>query len=513
MFIFQMEKPKQTLKIKKVKRWSEDDMKKAILATVNGSSLRSAAKSFGVCESNIRRRQKMMRAGEQLVGSGRKLALSVDVEVQLAKCIGVLCNAGFSPSMPDIKDLVRDYVTAHNISTPFKENRPGKDWLRNFMDRQHLSMKKANMISAARKSTTANPFIIYDFYEVLEEVIAEKKLTPAQIWNCDESGFPTDPGKCKVISPIGETAYKITWGAGRENISTLAAVSASGRALDALIIFSGKNFQSTWKGNKSLPNTMFGVSSQGWMDTEVFLEWFNRFLVQVTERPLLLIYDGHLSHVSIALIEKAIEEDVMLLKLPPHVMDKLQPLDVCCFGPLKREWERLLNNRINVLGPRETISKGTFVDLLCSIWHTGLSPSNIIAGFRTTGIVPIDSGKYPVSRFDERLLKRYNRWVELWKPGDIVMEEMALSISTPVKLRPMLKPATEQQSVREQANGLHLPATPTLSSMATLSSTPILTPTQTQMEQYDNCVCETCTTIGPKPAPIPRKVWVPAWML
>ena len=214
-------------------------------------------------------------------------------------------------------------------------------------------------------------------------------------------------------------AYKITWGAGRENISTLAACSAAGRALDPLIIFSGKNFQSTWKAEKSLPNT----GSQGWMDTVVFFAWFQKFLDQVPECPLLLIYDGHLSHVCVELIEKAIEEDVVLLKLPPHVTDKLQPLDVCCFGPLKRVWEQLLNNRINVMGPKETISKGTFADLLCSIWHTGLSPTNIIAGFRTTGIVPVDSGKYPVSRFDERLLKRYNRWVELGKPDDVVMEE------------------------------------------------------------------------------------------
>ena len=47
-------------------------------------------------------------------------------------------------------------------------------------------------------------------------------------------------------------------------------------------------------------------------------------------------------HVSIQVIEKAIDEDVNILKLPPHVTDKLQPLDVACFGPLKRAWEKPL---------------------------------------------------------------------------------------------------------------------------------------------------------------------------
>ena len=46
------------------------------------------------------------------------------------------------------------------------------------------------MISAARKLATANPFIINDFYDVIEHIIKEKNLQPNQIWNCDESGFP-----------------------------------------------------------------------------------------------------------------------------------------------------------------------------------------------------------------------------------------------------------------------------------------------------------------------------------
>ena len=38
------------------------------------------------------------------------------------------------------------------------------------MRRNKLSHKKAKMISSARKSNMANPFIIYDFFDQLEEV-------------------------------------------------------------------------------------------------------------------------------------------------------------------------------------------------------------------------------------------------------------------------------------------------------------------------------------------------------
>ena len=107
------------------------------------------------------------------------------------------------------------------------------------MKRKKLSLKKANMISAARKSCTGNPFIIYDFYEQLSNIISSKRLQAHQIWNCDESGFPNDPHKCKVVSVKGKTAYKVTCGARRENISTLAVVNAAGRVLPPLDNFWG----------------------------------------------------------------------------------------------------------------------------------------------------------------------------------------------------------------------------------------------------------------------------------
>ena len=90
------------------------------------------------------------------------------------------------------------------------------------------------------------------------------------------------------------------------------------------------------------------------------------------------------------MIEKATEEDVTILKFPPHVTDKLQPLDVACFSPLKREWEKTLNAWTNEWGPRETIKKSTFVNKLGDIWHKGLSPDNVKSGFRATGVYPVD---------------------------------------------------------------------------------------------------------------------------
>ena len=73
------------------------------------------------------------------------------------------------------------------------------------------------------------------------------------------------------------------------------------------------------------------------MDIEVFAEWFEQFSNQITKQPLLLLFDGHMTHVSLGVIKKALEDNIIIVKFLPHVTDVLQPLDVSCFGPLKRK--------------------------------------------------------------------------------------------------------------------------------------------------------------------------------
>ena len=94
-----------------------------------------------------------------------------------------------------------------------------------------------------------------------------------------------------------------------------------------------------------LPYFFFIYLLIGWMETSTFASWFKVSLKMVKERPLLLLYDGDLTHTSIPMIKAALEQDV-ILKFPPQVTDVLQPLDVACFGPLKRIWEARLQKRV-----------------------------------------------------------------------------------------------------------------------------------------------------------------------
>lgn len=69
-----------------------------------------------------------------------------------------------------------------------------------------------------------------------------------------------------------------------------------------------------------------------------------------SKRPILLILDGHGSHLTDRMIELAIEHDIHLYCLPPHTTHRLQPLDVGVFGPLQRRWEERCDDVVVTTG-------------------------------------------------------------------------------------------------------------------------------------------------------------------
>ena len=235
------------------------------------------------------------------------------------------------------------------------------------------------------------------------------------------------------------------------------------------------------RAENALPNTYYGVSAKGWMTSAIMLDWFSNFIEHVTERPLLLLFDGHLTHFSIDVIKKAMDNDIILMKLPPHVTDVMQPLDVGMFSPLKKAWENLLNKNITILGEETSLNKSTFVSMLCSIWRDCMTANNAISGFRATGIYPCDPLKYPTDRFDKRLMLEFNDWVNAGRPaarsqyGDAVGDkELPLEANIEFTIDEQL-PSTSKQADCV----LLLPSTSKqIPLMSTTISTPLIQPTE-----------------------------------
>lgn len=67
-------------------------------------------------------------------------------------------------------------------------------------------------------------------------------------------------------------------------------------------------------------------------------------------KPIILMYDGHGSHVTLEMIDKAMQHNIILFCLPPHTTHHLQPCDVGAFGPLKCAWNKRCDHVFQTTG-------------------------------------------------------------------------------------------------------------------------------------------------------------------
>ena len=364
------------------------------------TSLRELSKEFNIPKSVLHRHIAAATKGTQLKQKGRTTVFSNDEILELKNCVIDMAELGFAPTLSDIREIVTDYVNENNhlkgkeiFNYKGVSGSPGPDWIASFMKTSGLSLKNATKLSKARSNATKNPFIINHWYDLLEETIDKLGLgdRPDLIWNADESGLPSEPKRCKVISLKGQPTLQIVTGSDRENMTVLAAASASGKVLPPLIIFSGKQVQTTWRPqvNTGTEYPWIFANASGWMTTDTFFKWFVEWetstrstLEDGTIEPRIMIYDGHLSHVGYGTIIHARNHNVTILKLPPHTTDLLQPLDVSVFGSLKVKWGAALFKRLRK--SRSALSKSEFSTLLVSddVWKSSCTEETVQNGFK-----------------------------------------------------------------------------------------------------------------------------------
>ncbi|KAG5897656.1 hypothetical protein JTB14_024485 [Gonioctena quinquepunctata] len=348
--------------------------------------------------------------------SGKPRVFPIDVEIKLAENIKTMNRWGFGLTRKELLDTVQQYV-----QSPFKDGRPGEDWYLSFSKRHRLSLKKAELLEASRAKQHQDPFIIYDFFDKLESIQIENHVM-------------TKPNSVMIQKKLGLLLELKRWHKGKvrgrvrhDHCTSLCKCG--------------------WSKNASLSPAQ---GDNGWMTEQVFFKWFEQvFLAHCKDRPAILIYDGHLSHVSQALIELAMSENIIILKLPPHTSALLQPLDVSVFKGVKSTWNlRLADWQRRHIG--EKISKSVFANILGEVWYS-IKDTAIINGFRKTGVYPCDRSVIPKTIFDKEKLARYDK-------QNIVNQEKS---DNGVQNKENTTPQTEEASKDSTNNEPSISATPT----------------------------------------------------
>ena len=218
-------------------------------------------------------------------------------------------------------------------------------------------------------------------------------MKPMNIFNMDETGVTIVHKGGKVVTEIGRrNVWAITAGEKGKTHTILTCVSASGFLLPPFLIYPRQRITENLKEG-AIAGTVFHCSDSGWVNTDLFLVWLEFFAQSIPpSRPVLLILDGHSSHVSIEAIEFARSNNIHMLCLPAHTTHILQPLDVGVFKSFKSFYYKACKKRM-AEHPNRVITTEQIASLVGVAWPQSITPVNIMSGFKKCGIYPLNPGE------------------------------------------------------------------------------------------------------------------------
>ncbi|XP_011877480.1 PREDICTED: uncharacterized protein LOC105567310, partial [Vollenhovia emeryi] len=304
----------------------------------------------------------------------------------------------------EVRQVAYSYGTFIQAKMPpswVENERAGVDWFSSFLKRHPiLSIRTPEATSLARVSAF-NPITVKRFFDNLKEILDEYPFTSAEIWNCDETGVTTVQKPTKIVGKRGERQTgRITSGERGKLVTMIVAVNAIGHSTPPYFIFPRVKYASFLVEHGPVGSTG-SANPSGWMNEDIFVEFLKHFAMYSRcskERPVLLLLDNHSSHISVAAINFARGNGIIMLSLPPHCSNKMQPLDVSVYGPFKKAYNTACDSWITN-NPGKMMTYHSIPGIVKTAISVSITPRNIVAGFKKTGIQPFNSEIFNESDF------------------------------------------------------------------------------------------------------------------
>ena len=365
-------------------QWEQESLDAAVAAVeVDGVSIRRAAMLYSVPKSTLY--DHVSGRVDRQAKPGPKPYLSLAEEEELVNFLLKCARIGYPHTRQQIIGIVQQALAKKFDQPPSVTN----GWWERFVNRHvNLSLRTPAPLSFIR-AMAMDRECLDQYFDLLKVTLEENDLFDKAtcIFNCDETGFPLCPKGEKVLCERGAKNPCNLTGNNKTQITVLGCASASGYSLPPFVCFDRKNLNLKLTEGE-LPGTVYGLSSNGWMNSDLFSEWFKgHFLYHApASRPLLLLLDGHKSHYCPEFICEAAAEGVIVFALPPNTTHISQPLDKGPFSPLKSYWRKIVHDF--TLKTQKAVTRYDFSKLLSDAWNQAMTLKNIISGFKTTGICP-----------------------------------------------------------------------------------------------------------------------------
>jgi hypothetical protein len=264
-------KKKKAKRPEKLREWSNESMVAAIQAVRDETfGVNRAAIEYGVPKTTLKDRI----SGKVVHGtsSGAKPYLSREEEGELVEFLISCSKLGYGKTRKEVMVLVGSIMKKRR--NDFDKPISNGWWLR-FQERwPNLSLRKGDSFSMARDKMTDHD-VFDSYYKLLKETLEKNGLLhkPGQIYNCDESGMTLEHKLPRTISPRGAKKVRQITSGNKTQITILACANAIGQVIPPMVVFSGKRFNHELSVGE-VPGTLYGMSDSGWMDNELFYEWF-----------------------------------------------------------------------------------------------------------------------------------------------------------------------------------------------------------------------------------------------
>ncbi|CAK1600118.1 unnamed protein product [Parnassius mnemosyne] len=157
---------------------------------------------------------------------------------------------------------------------------------------------------------------------------------------------------------------------------------------------------------------VLGRSESGCMRGDIFFEYicndFNKWRIEnKIKKPVLLLVDGHKSHMKLPLSEFCESNGIILYTLPPRTTHILQPADVSVFRLLKQGWKNTVREfHFESENPwNSAVTEANFCPLFAKVINAFDMPQQIKNGFKKCGLFPLDEEAVDYTKCDNTKLR------------------------------------------------------------------------------------------------------------
>lgn len=313
------------------RQYTDETLAEAVEAISSGKRQVDVAKETRIPSSTLAKyvRKKRNNEGSSHARRGPEPAVTTEDEADLVSwTVGMQLN-GTPACRADI--IARGSQMVPLIGDA--EARLSDVWYFRFAARHpELTMRQAQTVSRARNECSFEKLEL--FFETVKSLISVNDLNAMRIYNMNETSFISCNRSATVVALRGSKSVWRKDITANFHLSVVACGSASGRVVPPLFIFPGMRVERDLMSGCGIEGARVTCSASGFIKKVIFVKWVEMFAKSVPSAvkcPLLLIFDGYLSHLSIDLIDKGEELGIMFVCLLANATHLIQPIDIAVF--------------------------------------------------------------------------------------------------------------------------------------------------------------------------------------